>query len=303
MGICVERSLEMVVGLLGILKAGGAYVPLDPSYPPERLAYMLADTAPVAVLTHGQVPAAVHEVLAASGVPTIDLCADGQRWAEADSNPERAQLTPEHLAYVIYTSGSTGQPKGVMVQHGGLTNYAHWALTAYAPSAGAVVVSSLSFDATVTSLFTPLLYGSSLRLLPEKEEVSGLEASIRETSACGLVKITPTHLGVLGQQLLEHGRSSVSLFVVGGETLSAQTANLWRQIQPQVRIVNEYGPTEATVGCIAYDLPQALILGSVPIGRPIANTRVYILDGHGDPVPVGVAGELYIGGAGLARGY
>ena len=191
--LCVERSLEMVVGLLAVLKAGGAYVPLDPSYPVERLGYMLADSAPVAVLTHAQVPAAVHEVLAASGVPTIDLCADGQRWAEAaDSNPERVQLTPEHLAYVIYTSGSTGQPKGVMVQHGGVCNLAMAQAGAFAIDSDSRVLQyvSLSFDVSVFDLVMSLCHGASLYLAAADAVSAGSNASADGSNVMG--SRTPT---------------------------------------------------------------------------------------------------------------
>ncbi|WP_146258825.1 AMP-binding protein, partial [Sinorhizobium medicae] len=208
-----------------------------------------------------------------------------------------------NLAYVIYTSGSTGTPKGVMVEHRGMTNYLSWARESYAPTSSSVVSSSLAFDATVNSLFAPLVSGGHALLTKEGDEVEGIRS--RVGTPCGLVNVTPSHLDVLGQQLqLAGDASQVEVLVIGGEALSSSTVELWRQIQPAARMVNEYGPTEAVVGCAFHDIPADLSASTnVPIGRPIANTRIYLLDGHGQPVPFGAVGELYIGGAGGARGY
>jgi amino acid adenylation domain-containing protein len=309
-GICVERSLEMVVGLLGILKAGGAYVPLDPAYPAERLAYMLEDSAPVAVLTDGRARTALQSALAglAERPAVLDLERDAAAWADwpAD-NPDLAEvgLTSHNLAYVIYTSGSTGQPKGVLIEHSGLCNYLYCALDNYAPIKDAIVSSPLAFDATVTSLYTPLLSSGVVRILPEQGEIDSLNEQVGKGRACGLVKITPSHLEALGHWVLSRrSHTSVQIFVVGGEALPASTVELWRKIQASVRVINEYGPTETVVGCIVYDVPQQFEPSqTIKIGRPISNTRIYLLDAHREPVPIGVSGEIYIGGAGVARGY
>ena len=302
--ICVERSLEMVVGLLAVLKAGGAYVPMDPSYPPERLDYMLKDSAPAALLTLAH----LNDTLpaGADSRPIIALDAGAPLWADMpDSNPDRAELCANHLAYVIYTSGSTGMPKGVMVEHRHLYNYLYWAWHFYTPTAGSAVSSSLSFDATVTSIFTPLLCGGALRIVPEGTEIDGLGRLLCGKHPAGLVKITPAHLDAVGRTVAAEGKQpSASLFVVGGEALAPSTVRLWQQIQPNARIVNEYGPTETVVGCIVYEVPANFpSTATTPIGRPIANTQIYILDARGDPAPIGVGGEIYIGGAGVARGY
>jgi amino acid adenylation domain-containing protein len=302
--ICVERGLEMVVGLLAILKAGGAYVPMDPSYPQERLAYILKDSAPAALLTLAH----LQDMLpaGANSLPIIALDAGAPLWAGMpDSNPDRAGLSADHLAYVIYTSGSTGMPKGVMVEHRHLFNYLYWAWHFYTPAAGSAVSSSLSFDATVTSIFTPLLCGGALQIVSEGNEIDGLGQLLCGKQRAGLVKITPAHLDAVGRTMAAQGKQpSASLFVVGGEALAPSTVRLWQQMQPDVRIVNEYGPTETVVGCIVYEVPANFPLtATTPIGRPIANTQMYILDARGDPAPIGVAGELYIGGAGVARGY
>ncbi|WP_325176171.1 non-ribosomal peptide synthetase [Burkholderia gladioli] len=299
--ICVRRGLDMVTGLLGVLKAGAAYVPIDPAYPAERLAYMLEDCRPRVLLTQAAVRAGLPE----HAFETLSLDADAAVFdAMPDSQPTRRTLA-EHLAYVIYTSGSTGRPKGVMISHGGLSNYLQWALAAYepAPERGAVVSSSLSFDATVTSLWTPLLCGGTVTLLDEGDEIAGLEAHVR--SAAGLVKITPAHLDALGRRLRAEGiKAKTDAFVIGGEALSAGTVALWQEVGPGARLVNEYGPTETVVGCLVYDaqnLPVGMM--NVPVGRPVANSQIYILDAGGEPVPVGVTGEIFIGGAGVARGY
>jgi len=314
--ICAERSPEMVVGLLAILKAGAAYVPLDSAYPAERLAFMLEDAAPVALITQS----ALEDVLPAHGVPVIVL--DGAvdavaLVAHSASNPVVAGLGAAKLAYVIYTSGSTGRPKGVMIEHGGLMNYLQWAHDAYAASqtgsltgshgADAVVSSPIAFDATVTSLYLPLISGGKVRLVRDGDELAALERIAREPHTSGIVKITPAHLKALGQSL-QSTRSvcSPQVFVIGGEALPAATALLWKGLCPEARLINEYGPTETVVGCIIHEVGNTSdLLGKadVPIGRPIANTQIYILDARQQPVPIGVAGEIYIGGAGVARGY
>ncbi|WP_374015232.1 amino acid adenylation domain-containing protein [Massilia sp. BJB1822] len=308
-GICMERSIEMVVALLGILKAGGAYVPLDPSYPQERLELMLEDSAPLVVLTQQALRDGLPRLLPASQVV---LCLDGQAEAaqlalQPDSNPERAGERPDHLAYVIYTSGSTGRPKGVEITHAGLNNYLRWAMNAYRASdlKNAIVSSPLAFDATITSLYLPLLVGRQAWLLPGGQELESLEGLLASGDSWGLIKITPAHLAVVGQSLRARNRKpSVDLFVVGGEALPMATVLLWNELCPTARIVNEYGPTETVVGCITYE-PGAgdRARANVPIGRPIANTKIYILDKNGGVAPLGTAGEIFIGGAGVARGY
>jgi amino acid adenylation domain-containing protein len=296
--LCVDRRPHMVVGLLAVLKAGGAYVPLDPMYPADRLAYMVADSTPVAIL--GEL--ALSDTVPTNELPILWLDQKATYAEMPATDPRVPTLTSSNLAYVIYTSGSTGQPKGVMVEHRHASHYLQWAVDFYAPD-DAIVSSSLSFDATITSLFTPLLRGGSIRLLSQRREVEELETSI--ASATGLIKIVPAHLDMLGKHALEHALSTqVGTLVVGGEALSPATANMWRHIQPGVRLVNEYGPTETVVGCSVYTVDHDIPIDAhVPIGRPIANARMYILDNHGQPVPRGAVGELYIGGAGVARGY
>ncbi len=308
-GLCVERGPEMVIGLLAVLKAGGAYVPLDPDYPSQRLGYLLSDSAPVLLL----VDEAGREALAGrpAELSVVHLKADAQRWSQCPSRDLSAQeigLRSDHLAYVIYTSGSTGEPKGVMVEHRALTHYVSWATEHYGGGKrlDSVVFSSLSFDATITCLHVPLLVGGFVKLLRRMEEMEGLEEALGATESDRLlIKITPRHLQFLGERLSDSAtQCTVSLFVVGGEALSVATATLGRAMAPGATIINEYGPTETVVGCTVYDAAQCPAeVTDVPIGRPIANTRIYILDAHRRPVPVGVMGEIYIAGAGVARGY
>lgn len=304
--ICVNRGLEMVVGLLGCLKAGGAYVPLDPAYPSARLAYMLKDAAPKALLIQER----LRERLPDTAADVIALDTDWSeiaKGATSNLNASKKGLRANHLAYVIYTSGSTGTPKGVMVEHAGLLNYLQWALSAYTPQSGdAVPVSSpLAFDATITSLYCPLLSGRCAVMVTDGQELESLEQLLRHPRQWSLIKISPAHLQLLGQRMQSvKPPCTVRAVVIGGEALPPTTVELWRSIWPQVRIINEYGPTETVVGCSMYDVPQDWTsASSVSIGRPIANTQIYILNRHQLPAPIGTEGEIYIGGAGIARGY
>ncbi|HEX5324358.1 MAG TPA: amino acid adenylation domain-containing protein, partial [Capsulimonadaceae bacterium] len=303
-GLCVERSLEMVTGLLGVLKAGAAYVPLDPSYPAERLAFMLEDSHTPLLLTQRS----LRDRLPGDAAKIV--CLDDRALFDKESaeNPSSG-VAPENLAYVIYTSGSTGRPKGAMIRHQGLTNYLTWASACYplAEGKGSPVHSSLSFDLTVTSLLPALLTGKTAWLLPESDGVDDLAESLRAHRDYALVKITPAHLELLNSQLSPDEVAGLThSFVIGGEVLYPEQVALWREHAPKTRLINEYGPTETVVGCCVYECGGDEPLNgisSVPIGRPIANTQLYVLDSNLQPVPMGMPGELYIGGDGLARGY
>jgi amino acid adenylation domain-containing protein/non-ribosomal peptide synthase protein (TIGR01720 family) len=302
-GLCMERSLEMVIALLGILKAGGAYVPIDPAYPRDRIAFILSEIQSPLLLTQSSLLSQLPD----THIPLFCLDRD---WptvtAYSTENLDRI-TAPDHLAYVIYTSGSTGQPKGVLIQHGGLTHYLNWAIRAYevAQGEGTLVHSSLAFDLTVTSLWTPLLVGRSVELLPEDPSLETLREALVRRRNLSLVKITPAHLSVLSQQLSpEEVKGCTRRFIIGGENLTAESLSFWRNAAPETLLVNEYGPTETVVGCCVYTVPcHHSESGSVAIGRPIANTQLYLLDDSLQPVPIGVVGELFIGGAGVARGY
>ncbi|WP_416235761.1 amino acid adenylation domain-containing protein [Nostoc sp. UHCC 0252] len=312
-GICVERSIEMVVGLLGILKAGGAYVPIDPNYPQERIRFMLEDCGAKVLLTHSQLKLGAGDWgLGTGNKETFPqsrsiLCLDCNNFAnQPTENPSR-QSQPDDLAYVIYTSGSTGQPKGVQLLHRGLSNYLHWAKDYYAVAQGrgTPVQSSLSFDATITSLYLPLICGRTTILVREKQELELLANIVKQNNHLSLVKITPSHLEILNQQIEPDTMPNrVNAFVLGGEALHANQIIPWLTHAPNTRLINEYGPTEAVVGCCVYEATRKRDLaGDLLIGQPIANVRIYILDNQNKLLPVGIPGELCIAGVGLARGY
>ncbi len=299
-GICVERSPLMLIGLLGILKAGGAYVPLDPTYPQERLAFMLEDSAVAVLLTQQHLKASLPQTQARI------ICLDTD-WEKIALPCPPCPPCPSSLAYVIYTSGSTGKPKGTLIEHRGLVNYLYWCIQAYAveQGQGALVHSSIGFDATITGLFVPLLVGRQVRLLPENLGIEALSNTVQTSTNYSLVKITPAHLELLSQQISpQQAANWTKALIIGGENLTSAQISFWQEFAPETLLVNEYGPTETVVGCCVYRVPKGKhISGSVPIGRAIANTQLYILDQYLQPVPLGVAGELYIGGDGVARGY
>jgi amino acid adenylation domain-containing protein len=304
-GLYIERSLEMVIGLLGILKAGGAYLPLEPSYPRERLTYMLQDASPKVLLTQARLTKSLPETPAERILLDDDWSTIAQQ-STANLDAPSLELDPHHLAYVIYTSGSTGRPKGVMIEHAGLLNYLQWATRTYPieDGEGSPVTSPLGFDATITSLYTPLLCGRAVFLVNPGEELEDLEKLLRQSRSWSLVKISPAHLSLLGQNWPERTPCAVRAFIIGGEALPPATVELWQKIAPQVRLINEYGPTETVVGCSIYEVPpHAPRMTQIPIGRPIANTQIYVLSPQGQPLPIGIPGEIHIGGAGVARGY
>ena len=265
--VSMPRSTDLVVALLAVVKAGGAYVPVDPDYPADRIAFMLKDAAPTLVLT------------SAESSSTHPDSAPGLRIEQA--NP----------VYMIYTSGSSGVPKGVVVEHGGLADYLHWARSAYSSATGASLLhTSVSFDLTVTSLWVPLTVGGTVR-------VGGLDDAVDVS----LLKATPSHLAILDPTRdLPTGE-----LVLGGEQLRGDMLTEWRALNPDVTITNSYGPSETTVSCTEFRVrPGESIDNDVlPIGRPIRNMDVYVLDESLRRVPPGVQGELYVSGPGLARGY
>jgi amino acid adenylation domain-containing protein len=300
--IYVERSIEMVTAALAVLKAGAAFAPLDPAWPLERVQFILDDLHSPVLLTQQK----LSERLSARSERIVELDVAPEVVAE-DAVRATETLDRNNLAYVIYTSGSTGKPKGVMVTHGGFVNYLLWANSYYQPRAGSqsIVHSPFSSDLAITSVFLPLLSGGTLRLIPENQALDGLVNVVSEENDFSLLKLTPSHLKFLSQQPTDRGaKSRVHSLIVGGEALYAESLTYWKRQHPATRVVNEYGPTETVVGSCAYEVsanwPDA---GPVPIGRPIGNTESYVLDEFQEPVPLGVVGELYLGGSGVARGY
>jgi arthrofactin-type cyclic lipopeptide synthetase A len=301
--LCVERGLDLVVGLLAILKAGGAYVPLDPGYPRERLAYMLHDSQPVALLVH----AATRDLPGEVSIPVIDF--DCCTWSQApNGNPSVPGLSVSNLAYVMYTSGSTGTPKGVMIEHRGLGNLMHWGSLLCPNAEGGALLqrAPFSFDGSVWELFWPLANGMRLVLArPDGHREPAYLAQVIREQQISVIKFVPAML----QQFLELPESalctSLTDVLCGGGELTEALARGVQARLPNVRLHNVYGPTEATVDSSAWTLePGAAVPGvQLPIGRAISNTRLYVLDAHDAPVPMGVSGQLHIGGVGVARGY
>jgi amino acid adenylation domain-containing protein len=304
-GVCMERSLEMVIALLAILKAGGAYVPFDPGYPPERLRSMMEDAAPTVILTQ----AALKDTVPQGPHALIAVDAD---WAQIARNSDRnpppsPQVSSRSLAYVIYTSGSTGMPKGAMNEHRGITNRLLWMQQQYGLDGSDRVLQKtpFSFDVSVWEFFWPLLSGARLVIArPQGHKDPRYLRKLIDEESITTLHFVPSML----QSFLEEGPSgtcaTLRRIVCSGEELPVSLAKRCVAIFPQARLSNLYGPTEAAVDVTAWD---CVGLGDedtrIPIGRPIANTQLYVLDSRGLPVPSGVRGEIYIGGIGVGRGY
>ncbi|PEJ24954.1 hypothetical protein CN677_29145 [Bacillus pseudomycoides] len=290
-GICVERSVEMIIGLLGILKAGGAYVPLDPTYPEGRLKYIL-DNANIKLMVtqrnvNGWLPEEIESICLDENQEMISQ--------ESITNP-RIEVTPENLAYVIYTSGSTGNPKGVLLEQKGLCNLVHTIIDLMQLNSNSRVIqfASLSFDAAVFEIFTTLVAGGTLCVSSQEDVMPGEPLTrFLQNNKITHATLPPTVLNVLDESKFEH----LKVVVSGGSVCSEEIAKRWSNNRI---FINAYGPTEATV-CATAGIYEGN--GQPPIGRPLSNVEVYVLDQNQKPVPIGVAGELCIGGAGLARGY
>jgi amino acid adenylation domain-containing protein len=306
-GICVERSVEMVVGLLGILKSGGAYVPLDPTYPQERLAFMLEDSKPLVLVTEST----LLDLLPKSDARII--CLDNFEW-EAElphlSSGHAPRVTQNaSLAYVLYTSGSTGKPKGVMIEHGNVLNFFTGmdARVPRSPGSTLLAVTSTSFDISVLELFWTLSRGFKVVLYPGDEpglvtDDFSIQALIKRH---GVTHLQCTPSGASMMLLDEQTREALGqlhTILIGGEAFPVKLARELRQIIKGA-LLNMYGPTETTVWSTTWQLPADVAPARIPVGRPIANTQIYIVDSNLQPVPVGVEGELLIGGTGVARGY
>jgi amino acid adenylation domain-containing protein/FkbM family methyltransferase len=304
-GIYVEPSLEMMVAVLGILKAGGAYVGLDPALPRERFAFILEDAQVQMLLTQQRL---LHS-LPANEARVICLDTDWSEIAQRGEQSPSHTVLAEQLAYIIYTSGSTGVPKGVCIEHRQLVNYVNAILDRLnLPAATSfATVSTLAADLGNTAIFPALCVGGTLHIVSWQRISDPLALADyfrRHQNHC--LKITPSHLKALLASPESEDLLPCQRLILGGESLSWELVEQVRQLVPECEVINHYGPTETTVGVLTYALEQsreAIRSTRPPIGRPLANTQAYILDERMEPVPVGVTGELYIGGAGLARGY
>jgi amino acid adenylation domain-containing protein len=303
-GLCVKRSAEMIAGILGILKAGGAYVPLNPDHPQERLAAQFADCHSNLLITSG---AAIGEFAFAGD--SIDLQRD-RVWLESEPthNPTPVAIA-ENLVYVIYTSGSTGVPKGVAVRHLNLINYSQFILEHLEVDAPLTfaTVSTITADLGNTVIFPSLLSGGCLHVIDYDTSMEGdLLKNYFLKYRIDVLKIVPSHLGALLATQSDGGILPAKYLILGGEALTWDLLDNISRLDHTCRIINHYGPTETTVGSLTFRVDErdaSRYSATVPIGRPIANTRCYILDRRQRPVPLGASGELYIGGSGVAAGY
>ncbi|MFD1990026.1 amino acid adenylation domain-containing protein [Paenibacillus nicotianae] len=314
-GVYGTHGIEMVAGILAILKIGATYVPIDPDYPVQRINDIVEDSSISCIILNQTLPQAMiysGNWLQLEQLSTIELIESEYKKSFLDpanvmtttEDLKLDQPQPDDLAYIIYTSGSTGKPKGVMIRHKNLTNYCCWANQVYIQRQPSVfaLYSSLAFDLTVTSLFTPLIGGHEIRIYKESESDFVLFDIVRDNRAT-VLKLTPAHLALLREQDLTD--SQLETLIVGGENLKTSIASeVYQQFKKPINIYNEYGPTEATVGCMSYRYNPEQDSGiSVPIGKPAANVQLYVLNQQLKTVPVGSIGELFIGGAGIAKGY
>jgi amino acid adenylation domain-containing protein len=320
-GICVERSVEMIVGLLGILKVGGAYVPLDPSYPTERLAFMLEDTKAAVLVTQRQFVSQLPKLIE-DGRPTtanndqlgsavmgprcrmVCLDTEWEQVAKESSENPISVTTAENLAYVIYTSGSMGKPKGVMISHRAIGNHMLWMQEAFPLSESDRVLQKtpFSFDASIWEFYAPLLTGARLVVAPPRaHQDSACLVKVLAEQQVTVLQLVPSMLDVLVEEAGLESCQSLRRVFCGGEVLPSRLTERFFD-RSNAQLYNLYGPTEATID-VTCGICGRNGGESVSIGRPIANMQVYILDSHLQPVPIGVVGELYIGGDGLARGY
>ena len=296
-GLYTERSASMVVGILGIQKAGGAYVPLEPAYPAERILFSLADTGAPVIVTQAHL---------ADGLPATDaVVVILDAGLDEQSVPPKTAATLDDLAYIIYTSGSTGTPKGVMVTHGNLlSSTLARGVTYDTPVERYLLLSSFAFDSSVAGIFWTLASGGAL-VLPapdDEKDVQALASLISKERVTHTLAL-PTLYRLILIYAPPHSLDSLKVVIVAGEACPPDVGEKHYNLIPGCALYNEYGPTEATVWCSVYRLPEEGNGRTVPIGRPIANSQLYILDSHRQPLPVGVPGELYIGGAGVTPGY
>ncbi len=301
-----QRKIEIVTGILGILKAGGAYLPVDATSPPDRIKFLLQDSSAGIILTQKHLidkNKDIFQILHPGNIISLE----DETIYQGEGNEAGPIGKPADPAYVIYTSGTTGKPKGVIISHLAAVNYITWAAKNYVKNEAVnfPLYSSISFDMTITSIFTPLITGNALVLYGGDYSQFLIEKIIEENRV-GVIKLTPSHLNMMRDiDIDEKSKKGIKRFIVGGEELDTQLArDIHTRFDGNIEICNEYGPTEATVGCMIYKFnPGVDNRKSIPIGFPADNSKIYLLDKNQDPAPVGVMGEIYIAGDGIADGY
>ncbi|GLX93222.1 hypothetical protein Hesp01_11720 [Herbidospora sp. NBRC 101105] len=293
-GVLLDRSPDLIASLLGVWLAGAAYVPMDPAFPPQRIADMLETAGTALVLTERKY------VSRFDGPTVVDVAS-----VDGDTTPVDVAPDLDRLAYLIFTSGSTGKPKGVQVTHRGLVNHVWWAVEELASrgEGGAPLLGSVAFDLVVPNLWAPLVVGQAVTVLDQDFDMGEL-GELLSGHDFSFIKLTPGHLEVLGHQLDDARAAALAgVIVVAGEALPGSLADRWLEILGPGRLINEYGPTEATVGTCVYPVTHRQHHEVVPIGAPLPNMRMFVLDPHRRLLPAGVPGELYVGGVGVTRGY
>ncbi len=305
-GICMNPSKYMVIALLGVLKSGATYVPIDPGYPEKRIEYIIEDADVEIILSAEriEIPQNTEKTVRIN----IDACED-VLLIQSDSNPD-VLISPQNIAYILYTSGSTGTPKGVEVYHVGMMNYLLWCAQEYIkPNDDAGMPASfaylpLVFDASITSLYTPLITGRYL-LIPQKQGLEIFDDPDIQKGGFSFVKLTPAHLSLLKESLTKGKLNGFTKrVIIGGEALLSEQLAYFRKCGLDWTIINEYGPTETVVGSTVYSFPvKDEVPRNVPIGKPIMNTNIFIIDSQNQLVPAGVIGEIAIGGIGVSKGY
>ncbi len=300
-GLMLERGPYLVPFILGVLKTGAAYIPIDPEYPNGRIKTIISGSGmDHLICDNRREPDQLEVALIDTNVVIPELHAYSDKSLAID-------LSSDDLAYIIYTSGSTGKPKGVMIEHSSLLNYIHWASHYYLDDKAYsfALFSSISFDLTITSIFVPLVTGNRIVVYGEQQDDQvSLISRVFQDHRSNIIKLTPSHLRLVREMTINTSLAGRKKLIVGGEQLETSLASsIYTLFDEKVEIYNEYGPTESTVGCMFFQFEPGSSATNVPIGLPIANVKVYLLDHNHNPVPVGVPGELYIGGLGLSRGY
>ncbi|MDQ6763597.1 MAG: amino acid adenylation domain-containing protein, partial [Bacteroidota bacterium] len=302
--ICIERSLEMIAGILGTLKAGGAYVPIDPEYPEDRIAYMLEDTAASVIVSS---KAASSKLAGLTGAAIIELDNSWEEIAKEPAVNPKNKITPDNLAYVIYTSGSTGKPKGAMNEHRGILNRLSWAKKYYNVTESDIILqkTTFSFDVSVWELLLPLIVGAKLVFAkPHEQKNNEYLKWIIEQKKITMLHFVPSMLSVFLDDFKLGECKTVKKLLCSGEALTSSLVNEFKKKFDDADLHNLYGPTEAAIDVSYWSLPKAKDkVKVVPIGKPVDNTQLYILSESYDLVPIGIAGEICIGGVQVGRGY